>query len=72
MFRPGEHVDSQRGSEAWGVSIPTAEWATVHDQLSRWRRRSPELGESRLAFAAGITVTRCLTDKTFEQAGDGG
>jgi hypothetical protein len=72
MYGPGEHVDSQRISEPWGVAIPTAEWATVHDQYLRWRRRAPELGEPRLAIAAGITVTWCPNDRAFEQAGGGG
>ena len=71
-YGPGEHVDSQRISEALGVSIPTVEWATVRDQPLRRRRRAPELGEPGLAIAAGITVTRCPTDRAFEQAGGGG
>jgi hypothetical protein len=69
---PGEHVDSEGISEAWGVAIPTAECSTMHDQLLRWRRRAPDLGEPGLAIAAGITVTRCGTERGFKRAGDGG
>jgi hypothetical protein len=72
MYGPGEHVDSQTILEAWGAPIATAACATVHDQSLRLRRRAPELGEPGLAFAAGITVTRCPTDRAFEQAGGGG
>ena len=72
MFRPGEYADLVTISEAWGVPVATAVWAIIHDQLSRWRRRAPELGEHGLAIAAGLTVTRCATEKAMKRVGGGG
>ncbi len=58
MFRPPEHDDLQAIAAAWGVPVATAVWAIVADQLARWRRQSPELGEHGLAIAAAMTVLR--------------
>jgi hypothetical protein len=72
MFRPGEHQELQMISDAWGVPIATAVWAIVVDQLARYRRRAPDLGEHGMAIAAGLTVTRCATDKAVERDRGGG
>ena len=58
MFRPLEHRDLQAIAEGWGVPVATAVWAIVVDQLARWRRQAPELGEHGLAIAAAVTVLR--------------
>ena len=58
MFRPHEHADLQVIAKAWGVPVATTVWAIVADQLSRWRRRAPELGEAGLSIAAAMTVLR--------------
>ncbi len=55
-FRPGEISDLRAIADAWGVPVATATWAIVHDQLSRWRRRSSELGPIGLQIAAGDAV----------------
>ncbi len=55
-FRPGEIADLRAIAEAWGVPVATVAWVTVHDQLSRWRRRASELGPIGLQIAAGHAV----------------
>jgi hypothetical protein len=72
MFRPHEHVDLVAIAEIWGVPVATAVWAIVVDQLARYRRQAPDLGEYGTAMAAGLTVTRCATDKAVERARGGG
>jgi hypothetical protein len=72
MFRPGEFTDLQQISESWGVPVATAVWAIVHDQLSRWRKRAPELGEHGLAIAAGLAVTRNVTERHRTSSPGGG
>jgi len=63
MFRPGEIEDLKAISEAWGVPVATVVWAIVADQISRCRRRAPELGQHGLAIAVGLTVTRLATER---------
>jgi hypothetical protein len=69
MFRPGELEDLKATSEAWGVPVATVVWAIVADQLARCRRRAPELGEHGLAIAAGLAVTRHVTERRRSGAG---
>ncbi len=63
MFRPREYRELQAISKGWGVPVATAVWAIVHDQLSRWQKRPPELGRHGLAIAAGLAVTRYATER---------
>jgi hypothetical protein len=72
MFRPHEHAELVAIAEIWGVPVATAIWAIVVDQLARYRRRAPDLGEHGMAIAAGLTVTRCATNVAVERAGGGG
>ena len=68
MFRPGEYRDLQGISEAWGVPLAAVVWAIVHDQLSRWRKRAPELGKHGLSIAAGLAVTRYASENAVNRA----
>jgi hypothetical protein len=68
MFRPGEHRDLQTISEVWGVPVATVVWAIVHGQLSRWRKRAPELGKHGLSIAAGLAVTRDASENAVNRA----
>ncbi len=63
MFRPREYRELQAISKGWGVPVATAVWAIVADQLSRWQKRAPELGRHGLAIAAGLAVTRYVTER---------
>jgi hypothetical protein len=72
MFRPHEHEELVAIAGIWGVPVATAVWAIVVDQLARYRRRAPDLGEHGMAIAAGLAVTRCATDKAVERARGGG
>ena len=58
MFRPGERDDLQAIAEAWGIPVATTVWVIVHDQLAKYRRCAPELGEHGLAIAAATVVLR--------------
>jgi hypothetical protein len=62
MFRPGEYDNLCEISEQWGVPVATAVWAIVSDQLARFRKRAPELGEHGLAIAAASVVLRQRLD----------
>ncbi len=72
MFRQREYRELQAISKGWGVPVATAVWAIVADQLARWRRRAPDLGEHGLAIAAGLTITRCATAEAVKRARGGG
>jgi hypothetical protein len=72
MFRPGEHQELQMISAAWGVPVATAVWAIVVDQLARYRRQAPDLGEHGMAIAAGLAITRCATNAAVERFRGGG
>jgi hypothetical protein len=72
MFRPGDIRDLQEISRVWGVPVATVVWAIVVDQVARWRKRAPDLGQHGLAIAAGLAVTRNATERTSKPAGDGG
>jgi hypothetical protein len=72
MFRPREYADLVAISKAWGVPVATALWAIVADQLARYRKQAPELGEHGMAIAAGLTVTRCATDEAVRRGRAGG
>ena len=63
MFRPGELRDLQTIAKGWGVPVATVVWVIVHDQLARWRKKAPELGPHGLAIAAGLAVTRYVTER---------
>ena len=62
MFRPGEYEDLCVIAERWGVPVATAVWAIVADQLARYRKRAPELGQHGLAIAAALVVLRQRID----------
>jgi hypothetical protein len=62
MFRPDEHRDLCAIAEQWGVPLATAVWAIVSDQLARYWKRAPELGEHGLAIAAALVVLRQRLD----------
>jgi hypothetical protein len=62
MFRPDEHADLCAIAEQWGVPVATAVWAIVSDQLARFWKRAPELGEHGLAIAAASVVLRQRLD----------
>ncbi len=72
MFRPGEYDDLVHISEGWGVPVGTAMWAIVHDQLARWRRQAPQLGEHGLAIAGALAVLRQKRDRARDGASQGG
>jgi len=72
MFRPHEHEYLVEIASAWGVPVATAVWAIVTDQLGRYRRVAPDLGEHGMAIAAGLTVTRCATNGAVAKAQGGG
>ncbi len=63
MFRSREYRELQAISKGWGVPVAPAVWAIVHDQLSRWQKRPPELGRHGLAIAAGLAVTLYATER---------
>ena len=69
MFRPDEHTDLCAIAEQWGVPVATCVWAIVADQLARYWKRAPELGEHGLAIAAASVVLRQKLDRS--QSGDG-
>ena len=72
MFRLGEYEDLAYISDAWGVPVATAVWAIVHDQLARWRRQAPQLGEHGLAIAGALAVLRQKRDRARDGASQGG
>ena len=68
MFRPGEYDDLCQIAEQWKVPLASAIWGIVGDQLARFRKRAPELGEHGLAIAAALVVLRQQLD--WSQSGD--
>ena len=58
MFRPDEYKDLCALADSWQIPVATAVWAIVGDQLARFRKRAPELGEHGLAIAAALVVLR--------------
>jgi len=63
MFRPGEHADLCEIAEQWDVPVATAIWAIISDQLARYWKRVPDLGEHGLAIAAASVVLRQRLDR---------
>ena len=61
-FRPDQHSDLCDLAEQWGVPLATAIWAIVSDQLARFRKQAPNLGEHGLAIAAASVVLRQRLD----------
>jgi hypothetical protein len=49
--------------KGWGAPVATAVWAIVSDQLARYWKRAPELGEHGLAIAAASVVLRQRLDR---------
>ena len=68
MFRPHEATELAEIADIWGVPVATTLWAIVADQLARYRRRAPDLGEHGMAIAAGLAVTRWTTNRAVERA----
>ena len=62
MFRPEDLEDLREISETWGLPVATVVWVIVVNQLARWRRQAPDLGQYGLAIAAGVAVTRYATN----------
>ena len=58
MFRPDEYADLVEIAEGWSVTVATAMWAIVAEQLARFRKCAPELGEHGLAIAGALVVLR--------------
>ena len=69
MFRPDEYDALCQIAEQWQVPVATATWAIVSDQLARFRKQAPNLGEHGLAIAAASVVLRQKLDRS--QSGDG-
>lgn len=63
MFRPDQHSDLCDIAEQWGVPVATAIWGIVSDQLARFRKQAPNLGEHGLAIAAASVVLRQRLDR---------
>ncbi len=72
MFRPREIMDLREIAQVWNVHVATVVWAIVVEQLARWRKRAPDLGQHGLAIAAGLAVTRNATERRNRTTGDGG
>ena len=67
MFRPEDIEDLLEISGVWGIPVATVVWTIVVDQLARWRRQAPNLGQHGLAIAGGLAVTRYATERALKQ-----
>jgi len=47
--------------------VATVVWTIVVDQIARWRRQAPNLGQHGLAIAGGLAVTRYATERAFRR-----
>ena len=63
MFRPEEIDDLIEISRVWGIPVATVVWTIAVDQIARWRRQAPNLGQHGLAIAGGLAVTRYATER---------
>ena len=63
MFRPEDLEDLRKVSEVWRLPVATVVWVIVVNQLARWRKQAPNLGQYGLAIAAGVAVTRYATER---------
>ena len=64
MFRPEDIDDLLEISGVWGIPVATVVWTIAVDQIARWRRQAPNLGQHGLAIAAGLAVTRYATERS--------
>lgn len=63
MFRPDEYDALCQLAEQWHVPVATVTWVIVSEQLSRFRKQAPNLGEHGLAIAAASVVLRQRLDR---------
>ena len=60
MFRPEDIDDLIEISGVWGIPVATVVWTIAVDQIARWRRQAPNLGQHGLAPRVFASSTRLI------------